>query len=76
MGRRSLAEQIFNEYKEEEPGEDTWLIIHKSPRELAAERDALQDELRDLQKAGDWRPLASLIKDLKAAGAKWGEENE
>ena len=31
MGRRSLAEQIFNKYEKEEPGEDTWLIIYDFP---------------------------------------------
>ena len=31
MGRRSLAKKIFDEYKEEEPGEDTWLIIYDFP---------------------------------------------
>ena len=28
MGRRSLAEKIFQEYEKQEPGEDTWLIIY------------------------------------------------
>ncbi len=31
MGRRSLAKKIFDEYKEEEPGDDTWLIIYDFP---------------------------------------------
>jgi hypothetical protein len=31
MGRRSLAKKIFEEYLEEEPGEDTWLIIYDFP---------------------------------------------
>jgi len=31
MGRRSLAERIFNEYEKEKPGEDTWLIIYDFP---------------------------------------------
>ena len=31
MGRKSLAEQIFEEYKEEMPGENTWLIIYDFP---------------------------------------------
>ena len=28
MGRRSLAEQIWEEYKEEDPGTETWLVIY------------------------------------------------
>ncbi len=31
MGRKSLAEKIFEEYKKQEPGEDTWLIIYDFP---------------------------------------------
>ncbi len=31
MGRRSLAEKLYEEYKKEEPGEDTWLIIYDFP---------------------------------------------
>jgi len=31
MGRKSLAHQIFEEYKKEKPGEDTWLIIYDFP---------------------------------------------
>ncbi len=31
MGRRSLAQQIFEEYKNQEPGHDTWLIIYDFP---------------------------------------------
>jgi hypothetical protein len=31
MGRQSLAEQIFNEYKEEEPGKNTLLILYDFP---------------------------------------------
>ena len=31
MGRKSLAQQIFEEYKKEEPGEETWLIIYDFP---------------------------------------------
>jgi hypothetical protein len=31
MGRRSLAQQLFEEYKKEPPGEDTWLIIYDFP---------------------------------------------
>ena len=31
MGRRSLAEKIFEEYKNQETGEDTWLIIYDFP---------------------------------------------
>ena len=31
MGRKSLAQQIFEEYKDEETGEDTWLIIYDFP---------------------------------------------
>ena len=31
MRRQSLAEQIFNEYKVEEPGEDTLLILYDFP---------------------------------------------
>ena len=31
MGSKSLAQQIFEEYKKEEPGEDTWLIIYDFP---------------------------------------------
>jgi hypothetical protein len=32
MGKRSLAEKIFDEYKEQDPGENTWLIIYDFPR--------------------------------------------
>jgi hypothetical protein len=28
MGRRSLAEQIWKQYTEEEPGTHTWLVIY------------------------------------------------
>jgi hypothetical protein len=28
MGRRSLAEQIWEPYSEEEPGAETWLVIY------------------------------------------------
>ena len=31
MGRRSLAQQIFEEYREEPPGEETWLILYDFP---------------------------------------------
>jgi len=31
MGRKSLAQQIFEKYKKEEPGKDTWLIIYDFP---------------------------------------------
>ena len=31
MGRKSLAHQIFEEYKEQEPGENTWLILYDFP---------------------------------------------
>ena len=31
MGRRNLAQQIFEEYEKEDPGEDTWLIIYDFP---------------------------------------------
>ncbi len=31
MGRRSLAHKIFEEYREEPPGRDTWLIIYDFP---------------------------------------------
>jgi hypothetical protein len=28
MGRRSLAEQLWKPYKEEEPGTETWLVVY------------------------------------------------
>jgi hypothetical protein len=28
MGRKSLAEQIWEKYSEEQPGDDTWLVIY------------------------------------------------
>ena len=28
MGRKSLAEQIFEPYSKEEPGNNTWLVIY------------------------------------------------
>ncbi len=28
MGRKSLADKIFEGHREEEPGEDTWLVIY------------------------------------------------
>jgi hypothetical protein len=28
MGRRSLADKLYEPYREEEPGEDTWLVIY------------------------------------------------
>jgi len=28
MGRRSLADQFFEHYREEEPGELVWLVLH------------------------------------------------
>jgi hypothetical protein len=28
MGRKSLAEQIYQEYQEETPGNDTWLVVY------------------------------------------------
>ena len=28
MGRKSLAEQIYEKYQEENPGSDTWLVIY------------------------------------------------
>ena len=31
MGRKSLAEQFFEEYKDQEPGENTWLVIYDFP---------------------------------------------
>jgi hypothetical protein len=31
MGRRSLAHQIFEEYMDQETGEETWLIIYDFP---------------------------------------------
>lgn len=31
MGRRSLAQQLFEEYKEQEKGENTWLIVYDFP---------------------------------------------
>ena len=31
MGRKSLAEKIFEEYKDQEPGENTWLVIYDFP---------------------------------------------
>ena len=30
-GRKSLAEKIFEEYKDQESGEDTWLVIYDFP---------------------------------------------
>ncbi len=32
MGRKSLAETIYKEYKDQEPGENTWLILYDFPR--------------------------------------------
>ena len=31
MGRKSLAHQIFEEYKDQESGENTWLILYDFP---------------------------------------------
>ena len=28
MGRRSLAEQLWNQYSQEEKGKETWLVIY------------------------------------------------
>ena len=28
MGRRSLADKLFEPYMEEDPGEDSWLVIY------------------------------------------------
>lgn len=28
MGRKSLADKLLEPYKEEKPGEDTWLVIY------------------------------------------------
>ena len=31
MGRQSLAQQIYEEYREEPPGDTTWLLIYDFP---------------------------------------------
>jgi hypothetical protein len=71
MGRKSLAEHFFEEYAQEEPGEDTWLVVYDFPG--INPRTKFYDNLHRIESlAGDGSLVQSSVfmtRDQRAAKA-------